>query len=309
MNYAIIGLGGTGGYLGGLLVRAGEEVCFIARGETLAAIEEKGLDVRSEIMGDFIAHPAFVSDSPQGIARDRGCFDVVFVCVKGYSLDEAVLSVKPLVGDETMVIPLLNGVGHGARISQLLYTGLVLDACMYVTSKSPKPGAVVHTDKYNKIVMGADSKRPASAAQQNKIQAVAAAIRRAGMDCVVSEDIEGATWEKFNYNCAFSVLTALYQTDAAGIRANPEWLGMMRALSEETAAVAKALGIRQPADITDRSMKILEVMLPEGTSSMKRDVEAGRDSELELFSGTLCLLAESCGVAVPVSRRIYEALK
>jgi 2-dehydropantoate 2-reductase len=167
---------------------------------------------------------------------------------------------------------------------------------------------VDHTDKYNKIVMGADGKRPATAIQQEKIEAVAAAIRRAGMDCIVSEDIEGATWEKFNYNCAFSVLTALYQTDAAGIRANPAWLSMMKALSEETAAVARALGIWQPADITDRTMRILEVMLPEGTSSMKRDVEAGRDSELELFSGTLCRLADSCGAPVPVSRFVYNEL-
>jgi 2-dehydropantoate 2-reductase len=138
---------------------------------------------------------------------------------------------------------------------------------------------------------------------------IAAAIRRAGMDCTLSQDIGAAVWEKYNYNCAFSVLTARYQTNAEGVRGNPELYRMMRQLSEETAAVARALGIQQPDDIVERSIRILDIMLPEGTSSMKRDVETGRDCELELFSGTLCRLAEDRGVEVPVSRRLYAELK
>ncbi len=309
MKYAVIGLGGTGGYLGGLLARSGEEVCFIARGENLKTIVKDGLSVRSEINGDFTVRPALATDDPKEVLNTFGIPDVLFICVKGYSLDGVIETARTLIGQETIVIPLLNGVGHGGRIHEAVRRGLVLDACMYVTSKSPKPGHIAHTDKYNKIVFGADPKRPPTVEQAARMEQIAVAVRKAGMDCVLSDDIEAAAWEKYNYNCAFSVLTARYQTNAAGVRNDPELLAMMKALSEETAAVARAMGIRQPADMVERSMKILEIMLPEGTSSMKRDVAAGKDCELELFSGTLCRLADSCGVPVPVSKRLYKELK
>jgi 2-dehydropantoate 2-reductase len=304
MKYAVIGLGGTGGYLGGLLVRAGEQVCFITRGRTLNIISRDGLEVRSELNGDFRVRPAYATNDTQEAAKGFGIPDVLFVCVKGYSLDGAIASAKPLIGPGTVVIPLLNGVGHGGQIFAGIGQGLVLDACMYVTSRSPEPGLVIHTDKYNRIVFGAEPERPASQDQQAAMEKIAATIRRAGMECVLSQDIEAAVWEKYNYNCAFSVLTARYQTNAEGVRRDPVLYHMIRQLSEETAAVAHALGIHQPDDIVERSLRILDIMLPEGTSSMKRDVEAGRDCELELFSGTLCRLAEDCGIYVPVSQRL-----
>jgi 2-dehydropantoate 2-reductase len=309
MKYAVIGLGGTGGYLGGLLARAGEEVGFIARGDALQTILRTGLRVRSELNGHFTAHPAYATDDPQKAVEAFGIPDVLFICVKGYSLDKAITSAKALIGANTLVIPLLNGVGHGQHIFEKIGRGLVLDACMYVTSRSPEPGLVLHTDKYNRIVFGAAPDRPANEAQLAAMEMVAAAIRRAGMDCTLSQDIEAAVWEKYNYNCAFSVLTARYQTTAEGVRGTPALYQMMRQISEETAAVARALGIQQPDDIVERSRHILDIMLPEGTSSMQRDVAAGRDCELELFSGTLCQLAEDCGIKVPVSRRLYAELK
>jgi 2-dehydropantoate 2-reductase len=309
VKYAIIGLGGTGGYLGGLLARAGEAVCFIVRGRALDAIRGGGLKVHSEINGDFVAHPAYATDDSREAAAGFGIPDVLFLCVKGYSLDEAIASAQPLIGPGTIVIPLLNGVGHGQHVFDRVGRGLVLDACMYVTSRSPEPGLVVHTDKYNKIVFGAAPERPATGGQQARLETIAAAIRRAGMECILSRDIEAAVWEKYNYNCAFSVLTARYQTNADGVRRDPALCRMMRQLSEETASVARALGIHQPDDIVERSLRILDIMLPEGTSSMKRDVEAGRKCELDLFSGTLCRLAEGCGLEAPVSQRLYAELK
>jgi 2-dehydropantoate 2-reductase len=309
MKYAIIGLGGTGGYLGGLLARAGEDVCFIVRGAALRKITRDGLNVHSEINGDFVARPAHASDNPLVAAENFGLPDVLFICVKGYSLDEAIDAAEPLIGADTIVIPLLNGVGHGQHVFDRVGRGLVLDACMYVTSRSPEPGLIVHTDKYNKIVFGAAPERPATRAQQARMETIAATIRQAGMECILSPDIETAVWEKYNYNCAFSVLTARYQTNADGVRRDPTLYQMMRQISEETASVARALGIQQPDNMVARSMRILDIMLPEGTSSMKRDVEAHRACELELFSGTLCRLAEGCGQNVPVSQRLYAELK
>jgi 2-dehydropantoate 2-reductase len=308
MKIALIGVGGTGGYLGGLLVRAGMDVCLIARPKTVEAIRNSGLRVHSEINGDFTAHPAFLTEDPRLAASAWGTPDLLFICVKGYSFAEAARAVAPIVSEETVVIPLLNGVGHGATAAGIIGRGRVLDACIYMTSRSSGPGVVIHTDRYNKMVIGVRAGIPAGPDLTARLELIAVLVNRAGMECHVSGDIEASVWEKFNFNCAFSVLTALHEADAEQIRSNPEWMVSMRRLSEETASVAKAIGIRQPDDIVERSMRILAVMRPEGTSSMKRDVEAGKPSELELFSGTLCRLAEAHGIPVPESKRIYMAL-
>ncbi len=302
MKLAVIGMGGIGGYLGGLLAKAGEDVAYIARGETLETIRTKGLQVHSELHGSFSVQPRIVTQDAEVI----GIVDAVFVCVKGYSIESAYKSIAPVVGENTLVIPLLNGVGISATLKKLLGKGIVLNGCMYITSEAIAPGIISQKDKYNKIVIGGKN---LDAAALKQIEQLAAIVERSGVQCIVSNDAEADIWAKYNFNCAFSVVTALYGINAGELRADPKKVEMLQALSQEAAQVAKALGISQPQDIVERSMKIMWVMKDEGTSSLKRDIQAGATSEIELFSGEICRLAATCGIEVPVSYRAYEELK
>jgi 2-dehydropantoate 2-reductase len=302
VKLAVIGIGGIGGYIGGLLAKAGEDIAYIARGVTLEAIRAKGLQVHSEIHGSFIVKPRIATQD----AGEIGIVDAVFVCVKGYSIEAAYKSIAAVVGDNTLVIPLLNGVGISAKLKKLLGKGIVLDGCMYITSEVIAPGIISQKDKYNKIVIGGKNLDTASL---TKLDQLAAIVQRSGIECIVSNDAEADIWTKYNFNCAFSVVTALYGVNAGELRADPKKVEMMQALSEEAAKVAKALGINQPENIVERSMKIMWTMKDEGTSSLKRDIQAGVTSEMELFSGEICSLAAAYGVEVPVSCRAYEELK
>lgn len=302
MKLAVIGMGGIGGYLGGLLAKAGEDVAYIARGETLERIRTKGLQVHSELHGSFNVQPRIVTQDAEAI----GIVDAVFVCVKGYSIESAYKSIAPVVRQNTLVIPLLNGVGISATLKKLLGKGIVLDGCMYITSEAIAVGIISQKDKYNKIVIGGKN---LDAATLKQIEQLAAIVERSGVQCIVSNDAEADIWAKYNFNCAFSVVTALYGINAGELRADPKKVEMLQALSQEAAQVAKALGISQPEDIVERSMKIMWVMKDEGTSSLKRDIQAGATSEIELFSGEICRLAATCGIEVPVSCRAYEELK
>jgi 2-dehydropantoate 2-reductase len=302
VRLAVIGMGGIGGYLGGLLAKAGEDVAYIARGAALERIRTKGLQVHSDINGSFIVQPRMITQD----AAEIGIVDAVFVCVKGYSLETAYQSILPVVGENTLVIPLLNGVGMSGKLKTLLGRGIVLDGCIYVTSEATAPAIISQKDKYNKIIIGG---RKLDTTNLTKINQLAMILQQSGIECIVSHDAEADIWAKYNFNCAFSVVTALYGINAGELRADPKMVEMMHALSEETAKVAKALGIFQPEDIVERSMKIMWAMKDEGTSSLKRDIQAGVTSEIELFGGEICRLAATCGVKVPVSCRAYEALK
>lgn len=302
MKLAVIGIGGIGGYIGGLLAKAGEDVSYIARGATLERIRTKGLQVHSDIHGSFVVEPRMITQDGSEI----GIVDAVFVCVKGYSIETAYQSVMPVVGDNTLVIPLLNGVGSSSKLKALLGKGIVLDGCIYVTSEAVAPGIIEQKDKYNKIIVGSGNLDPRA---ETNLHQLAKILQQSGIECVVSRDAEADIWAKYNFNCAFSVVTALYGINAGELRADSEKVQMVRALAEETAKVAKALGISQPEDIVERSMKIMWAMKDEGTSSLKRDIQAGVTSEIEMFGGEICRLAAARGVTVPVSCKAYEALK
>jgi 2-dehydropantoate 2-reductase len=302
VKLAVIGIGGIGGYIGGLLAKAGEDVSYIARGATLERIRTKGLQVHSDIHGSFVVQPRMITQDGSEI----GIVDAVFVCVKGYSIETAYQSVMPVVGDNTLVIPLLNGVGSSSKLKALLGKGIVLDGCIYVTSEAVAPGIVEQKDKYNKIIVGSGNLDPRA---ETNLHQLAKILQQSGIECIVSRDAEADIWAKYNFNCAFSVVTALYGINAGELRADSEKVQMVRALAEETAKVAKALGISQPEDIVERSMKIMWAMKDEGTSSLKRDIQAGVTSEIEMFGGEICRLAATCGVKVPMSCRAYEALK
>jgi 2-dehydropantoate 2-reductase len=302
VKLAVIGIGGIGGYIGGLLAKAGEDISYIARGATLERIRTKGLQVHSDIHGSFVVQPRMITQDGSEI----GIVDAVFVCVKGYSVETAYQSVIPLVGDNTLVIPLLNGVGSSSKLKALLGKGIVLDGCIYVTSEAVAPGIIEQKDKYNKIIVGSGNLDPRA---ETNLHQLAKILQQSGIECIVSRDAEADIWAKYNFNCAFSVVTALYGINAGELRADSEKVQMVRALAEETAKVAKALGIFQPEDIVERSMKIMWAMKDEGTSSLKRDIQAGVASEIEMFGGEICRLAAACGVTVPVSCKAYEALK
>lgn len=304
MKIAIMGMGGIGGFVGGMLAKSGIDTAYIARGAHLAAIVENGLTLRTDVGGgEFCTRPRIATNDPAEV----GVVDVVIVSVKGYSLDEAVNAIAPMVGSETLVLPLLNGVGMGERIAQRLGKGKVLEGLIYVSSFISAPGAVTQVGALNKIIIGAAALRPVDSA---RIGELVTCIKAAGIDAQHSSDIEAAVWTKFAFICSFGGAMSYYRATAGELQTDKVKMETMRALCEEIAAVAAAKGIVLAQDVVQNSIKIAMGLSPDSKASLQRDLEVpGKPNELDQFCGEVVRLGEKLGVDTPVNRRIYDALR
>ena len=195
-KYLIIGTGGVGGCIAGFLALGGEDVTCIARGAQLEAFRAHGLHLKSDLKGDhFLPVKACTADEFEGTA------DVIFVCVKGYSLDSIADLVRRASTPETLVIPILNVYGTGPRLARLVPTATVLDGCIYIVGYVSTPGEVTQLGKIFRLVCGA---RPEQGVARERIEAVADVLRRCGIHCNVSDDINRDTFIKWSYISAMA---------------------------------------------------------------------------------------------------------
>jgi 2-dehydropantoate 2-reductase len=299
MRIAVFGAGAVGGYFGGRLALAGEEVVFIARGEHLQALRTHGLRVDSP-KGDFVVQPVQATDDPAQV----GVVDVVLVGVKAWQVPEAAQAMHPLVGPETFVVPLQNGVEAPAQLAAVLGEQHVLGGLCKVTSLVAGPGHIRHAGTEPYVAFGELDNRRSERAERLR-QAFG---RVAGVTVEVPPDIQAAMWEKFLFIASFSGVGAVARAPAGVLRSLPETRQMLEQAMHEVLAVARARDIALSEDAIHRAMAFVDSLPPGGTASMQRDIINGKPSELEFQNGAVVRMGREVGVDTPLHTFIYHCL-
>jgi len=299
LRIAVIGAGGTGGYFGGLLARAGHDVTVVARGPHLDAIRARGLTVRSRLAGEFTVRVAATDD-----VRSIGPVDLVLVCVKTYGMEEVLPALPSLVGPATMIGSTQNGIDNADRIAAVTGAGPVLGMVAQVSSFIQGPGVVAQAGGPGKLVFG-----ELAGGESARTAELLGTLQRAGIAAETRSDIRVALWEKFIFICGMSGVTALTRLPLGAILADPETAALMRATLDEVAAVARAEGVAVTDQFPEQTFGFMRKLEPWLRGSMAQDLLSGRRLELETLNGTVARLGRARGVPVPVNWTIYAALR
>lgn len=299
MRVTVMGSGGTGGYFGGLLARAGEDVTFVARGAHLEAMRKSGLTVRSRLVGDFSVK-ARATDDP----AEAGPADLVLFCVKAYDTESAAERLRPAVGPDTVILPVQNGIDSAERIGRTVGDAHVIGGLAGVSSVVAAPGVIEHRAGPDMIQLGELDGRAST-----RTERVAETLRKAGLKAQVRLDIRVGLWEKFVLICGLSGLTALTRLPLGAVLACPETRTLFRQTMEETQAVGQATGVPVPGDHAGKMMKFFEGSDPAIRGSLYYDLAAGRRLEIETLNGTVVRLGQERDVPTPANFAIYAALK
>ena len=299
MRVAVVGAGGTGGYFGGLLARAGQDVTFIARGTQLEALRAQGLTVESRLAGTFTV-PVQATDEPSEVAPA----DLILFCVKTYDTDAAAESIRPLIRPETMILSLQNGIDNEERIARATGHTSGIGAVAYIVSAIKAPGIVAQTAGPGKIVFG-----ELDGGTSPRTERLHDVLQRAGIAADLHPSVQTAIWQKFLFICAFSGVTAVTRLPIGTILADSVTHALFRGTSEEVEAVARAGGIDLPADSVERALTNAAAVEPWGSSSLYHDLAGGRRLELEGLNGEVVRRGREHGVSTPLNFAIYAALR
>ena len=299
----VAGVGGVACNLAAVLGKKyGDHLSLIARGKRAESFRREGVRLHSDFYGEITAHPASVAEDGAAI----GVQDFIFVCVKNYSLDEMADRLGGAVGDGTVLIPVMNGTDAGDRLRERFPGRTVGDALIYTLSGANEDFSVTQKGPYTHLFIGS---KYGDEEKTRQIHAAYELLKDAGFDARWSQDIESEIWQKYNLNCAYNTITALHRAYSGDIRKDEGMKADLHALLWEAARVGFAEGVNLPADIAEQKYTfVLEKQPPEGTSSMRRDLDAGRPLELDAFTGSVIRRAERLGIDVPVSRRYHAAL-
>ncbi|MDY6877780.1 MAG: 2-dehydropantoate 2-reductase [Chloroflexota bacterium] len=298
MRITVFGAGAVGGYFGGRLAQAGEEVTFIARGQQLRALRDQGLRVDS-LQGDFVVQTVQATDDPAQV----GVVDAVLVCVKAWQVTEAALACRPLVGPDTFVVPLQNGVEAPAQLAAVLGAGHVLGGLCRIVSFIVEPGHIRHAGLEPYVAYGELDNHPSERAAR-----LQETFTRAGVTVEIPPDIQAAMWKKFLFIAAFSGVGAVTRAPVGVLRSRPETRQMLEQAMHEVLAVARAREINLREEVIRQTMALIDSLPADGTASMQRDIMAGRPSELESQNGAVVRLGQEMGVATPLNTFIYHSL-
>lgn len=299
MKIAIFGTGGVGGYFGGRLAQSGEDVTFIARGEHLRAIQTTGLRVES-LNGGFVIDPAQATDDVQEV----GDVDLIIVGVKAWQVPDAARSMKPMVGPNTTVLPLQNGVDAVAELTVELGTDRVIGGLCKIVSFVVGPGHIRHAGFAPSVVIGELDNR-----RTDRVVAIQNVFTQAGIDTAIADDIQVALWMKFLFIASFSGMGAISNAAAGTLRTDPALRAQMIRAMEEIYALAHARGIKLPENAIETVVAGVNALPEDATSSMQRDIAAGKPSELESQNGAVVRMARESGVEVPTHEFIHQTLK
>tara|TARA_B100001146_G_scaffold52988_1_gene46355 strand:+ start:235 stop:1179 length:945 start_codon:yes stop_codon:yes gene_type:complete len=298
LRIAIFGAGGIGGYLGGRLSQAGEEVVLIARGEHLQAIKEHGLRVDS-IKGDFVATPALATDNP----TEAEPVDAVILGVKAWQVLDAAKAMRPMIGPETFVVPMQNGVEATAQLASVLGEKSVVVGLGGLVSYIVGPGHILHAGGEPYVSFG-ESDNSTSERTQNLLEA----FKNAGVIANIPANIQAALWAKLALMAVNSGIGAITRVPTGQWRSVAGSWKMAQQVAQEVLAVAAGKGIAMPSDSLASTVARLEASAPNSTSSMQRDLMEGRFSELEVQTGAVVRLGLEAGVPTPVNTFIYNSL-
>lgn len=299
MKIAIMGAGGVGGYFGAKLAASGEEVHFIARGEHLAAMRNRGLQLYSAT-GDVLVKPVRATDKPAEV----GSADLVIVAVKLWSTEDALRDARPLVGPNSAVVSFQNGVVATDLIAKAYGKARTLGGVASIAAVIESPGVIRHTGTMAILSVGElDGKI------SPRCQAFIGACTKAAIQARASEAIEKAIWEKYVFLVAASGMTCLTRLPLGPIREDSDTRALIAQLMSEVVAVGKAKGVALDSDLVERLMQRLDSMPREMVASMLGDLERGNRLELPWLAGGVVQMGKALGVPTPANSFLHAALK
>lgn len=299
MKLAVMGSGGVGGFFGGHLAHVGYDVSFVARGAHLAAMRQHGLRIDSEVHGDVHLPHVKVTDDPATI----GPVDLVLIAVKLWDLDATAHAIKPLVGPNTAVLSLQNGVLKDDILRRHFGDAAVMGAVAYVATQISAPGVITQTGTLQRFVLGEYAGRRSPRAEQ-----LLAGLLRAGIDAELSHDIRRTLWEKYVFLVGLSGATASMRSPIGAIRSHPRTRAFLLDLMKETVAVGRAHGVNLPEDYAEQRLQFADTVAPDMTSSLHHDLERGNRLEVEWLAGGVVTLGEKAGVPTPANRAVWSVL-
>jgi 2-dehydropantoate 2-reductase len=298
MRILIMGTGGVGGYYGGLLAKQGNDVTFISRGAHLYAIRHEGLKVKS-IHGDFHVFPASATEDPAKAEP----VDLVLFCVKTYNTDEAAEAIRPVVGPETVVLSLQNGIDAAERIGNGIGMEHVIGGATWLSSAVETPGVIKQVSEFRRIVFG-----ELAGGRSERIQSIFEVLNSTGITVEISENIQKVLWTKFVFISAASAFGSLTRLPMGEYRSIPETRSLLTSLMREVEALARAQGISLEPDVVEKSLEFVDDAAPHIKPSMQLDVESGHQTELESMVGVIGRRGRELGVPTPVADFVYGAL-
>ena len=309
LKYLIAGTGGVGGSIAAFLALAGKDVTCIARGEHLAAIRENGLQLHSDLKGEYALRvPAYTAEEYTALVSTSADYkaDVIFVCVKGYSVDSITELIKSAAHEHTVVIPILNVYGTGPRIQRLVPGVTVLDGCIYIVGFVSGRGEITQMGKIFHLVYGAHRSTIVS---RETLEAVQRDLQESGIKADISDDIDRDTFVKWSFISAMAVTGAYYDVPMGEVQKPGEVRNTFIGLSQESAALGRKLGIAFKEDIVEYNLKVIDKLAPESTASMQKDMAKGHQSEVQGLLFDMITAAEEQGIEVPTYRMVAEKFK
>ncbi len=297
-KYLIIGTGGVGGCIAGFLALAGKQVSCIARGKHLAAIQQNGLHLKSDLKGEhFLPIEACTSEEYNGKA------DVIFVCVKGYSIDSIKDLLKRASKPETLVIPILNVYGTGLRIGQSVPGIKVLDGCIYIVGFVSGEGEISQMGTIFRLVYGA---RPEQGIDNRQLEEIADELRSCGIKADVSDDINRDTFIKWAFISAMACTGAFFDVPMGAVQQPGEIRDLFIGLSQESAEIGRKSGVSFPKDPVTYNLKVIDKLAPASTASMQKDLARGHESEIQGLLFDMIDLGERLNVDMPTYRKVEK---
>ena len=298
MRVAVMGTGSIGGYFGGMLARAGNEVTLIARGDNLRAIVSDGLRVIRDDEEFVVRCPA--TDDP----AQAGIQDLALLTVKTYHNAQAIPAMVPMVGPETTVLCLQNGIDSYVSAAETLGYYQVMPGAAYIEAGRPEPGIVTQTGSVVRIVFG-----EADGGDSERGTRILETLEGAGIPAELSTDIQRTLWSKFLFIATMAGVTSLSRRTMAELMPQPEWRGVIEGCMREIEAVGRASGVNLPPDIVESTLDYILSELEQMHASMHADVMAGRPLELEALNGAVVRAGKSVNVPTPINDVTYAMLK
>lgn len=301
MKYLVIGAGGTGGCIGAYMTEAGKDVTLIARGAHLAAMQADGLRMETTKKGNYTVKPIKATDMEHYGEHP----DVIFVCVKGYSLEETIPFIRRVAKPETVVIPILNIYGTGGRLQERLPELLVTDGCIYIAAEIRKPGCLWQNGDIFRVVFGV--RKPSE--YREVLEKVRQDLEDSGITGILSDNIQRDALQKFSYVSPAAACGQYYDAMAGDMQKPGEIRDTFAALIHEIDVLAKAMGIHFGVDIVQTNLDILDSLTPEASTSMQRDVKQGKASEMDGLIFEVVRMGRKYGVKLPVYEKVAEELR
>jgi len=308
LNVGVIGVGGVGGYFGGKLAHAfsskpdsSVNIFFVARGKHLEAIKRNGLILKSPEFGSMTCRPALAIER----ISELPLIDIFLIAVKGYDLMDVATSMRDQIKQNTVILAPLNGADIQERLRSKIKTGMILPACVYISSRIEEPGVVVHIGKAAKMIFGRDPDRPDYTPDE-----LVRLFEKASIDYEWKEDANPAIWEKYMFIASFGLISARYNRTLGEILEEPSLREEVVRIVKEIWAIALKKNIGLPDGIVDLSLKKATIFPRDTQTSLQKDIHQKKGkSELDLLGGTIIDLGKKLGIPTPTTNKIYRELE